>query len=648
MTMREWLTPAELAGLALPGLPTSVRGIQRIATEQGWAAARTAAGEPLTRRRNGKGGGWEYHRTLLPSAAQARLVAMAEQPTEPTGTKLRDQVSREDAWTLYADLPDKAKERAKDRLAVIDAVEQLELGRTTRSAAVAIVARQKGVSARSIFNWLDLVVGVERTDRVAYLVPRYTGGVATAECPDEGWEILKADFLRPEGPPAFSACFERLERVAKQRAWRLPSAKTLQRRMDAEVAPEVQCLAREGLEALQRHYPPQRRDRSVFAAMEAVNADGHTFDVFVRWPGEQLPVRVVMVGIQDLRSGMILSWRIDRSESAELVRLAFGDMVERYGIPQHAYLDNGRAFASKWLTGQMQHRHRFKIKAEEPRGILTMLGVTVHWVTPYHGQAKPIERAWKDLCETIARHPACAGAYTGNNPMAKPENYGNRAIPLTEFKALVDQEIRAHNARPKRRTAVCGGRQSFQQAFEESYETAPVQLATAEQRRLWLLAAENLTGNRTDGHIALMGNRYWSEEVGRLAGKPLTVRFDPQNLHESVHVYLRDGRYVGTARCIADVGFADVDAARDFARERKTYLRASKEALAAQRRMTPAQVADVLPPLPEETAPERNVIRLTQASQRPAPAQQLDDDGPRIALGSTLAVLSADRKRRQI
>ncbi|HOK71525.1 MAG TPA: hypothetical protein PLM83_08745, partial [Bacillota bacterium] len=34
----------------------------------------------------------------------------------------------------------------------------------------------------------------------------------------------------------------------------------------------------------------------------------------------------------------------------------------------------------------------------------------VHWTTPYHGQSKPIERAWKTLCEEVSKHPKFAGA----------------------------------------------------------------------------------------------------------------------------------------------------------------------------------------------------------------------------------------------
>jgi len=104
-------------------------------------------------------------------------------------------------------------------------------------------------------------------------------------------------------------------------------------------------LAREGSAAFERTVPAQVRDRSVFRAIEAVNADGHKFDLFIRWPDDTI-IRPVMVAVQDLYSGKILSYRVDRVENTHSVRLAFGDMVEAYGIPDHAYLDSGRAFAS--------------------------------------------------------------------------------------------------------------------------------------------------------------------------------------------------------------------------------------------------------------------------------------------------------------
>lgn len=647
--MRDWLTPAEIADLGLPGLPATKRGVNTLAADQGWSTAANAAGEPLARRRKGRGGGWEYHYTLLPSPAQASLVADADRPEpEPRKRKAVQPVeSREDAWSRFDDLPDKAKDTAKDRLAALDAVELLEAGAVTRTAAVCMVATKWGVAPRSLFSWMELVRGVPRPDWLPYLAPRYAGRTVTAECPAEAWDLVKADYLRLSAP-AFSACYWRVKRIADDRGWILPSQKTLQRRMDAEIPPEVQCLAREGVEALRRRFPAQRRDRSVFAAMEAINADGHKFDVFVRWLDGTVS-RVVLLAVQDLRSGMIVGWRVDRSESAELVRLAFGDVIGTFGIPQHAYLDNGRGFASKWLTGQMPFRHRFKIKNEEPAGILTSLGVTVHWTTPYSGQSKPIERAFRDLCETIAKHPAFEGAYTGNNPTAKPENYGSRAIPLDKFLAVVEQEIRWHNERPERRSQVCGGRMSFREAFDASYATAMPTLATDEQKRMWLLAAELVTAGSVDGAINLMGNRYWSNATGRMAGERLTVRFDPQNLHAGVHVYTRDNRYVGFAPCIDDAGFADTGKARQQARDRTQFVKGTRMALDAERRLSAADVARALPQIAATEPPEARLVRgvfndpMAQAAPERAPDDLFDDEEVRGRLFDLLA--EAERRR---
>lgn len=640
----EWLTTAMLADLKLPGLPTTVRSLNRIAANERWTEQLTATGEPLARRLASQGGGWEYHRSLLPTAAQARLAASAARDGDVKSVP----AGRGEAWARFERLPDAAKATAAERLAAIDAVEALQAGGMTRSAAVAVIARRQGCSAATVFNWLAAVQGVSLADRLAHLAPRYVGRTAKAECPPEAWELLKADYLRDAGR-SFKTCYDLVTRIAKTRGWTLPAAKTLQRRMDAEVPPEVQCLAREGRDALLRRFPAQRRDRSVFHAMEAVNADGHTFDVFVRWPGEATPVRVVMLAIQDLRSGAILAWRIGRSESSELVRLAFGDLFERWGIPTFAYLDNGRAFASKWLTGQMAFRHRFKVKAEEPRGILTQFGVKVRWTTPYHGQAKPIERAFRDLCETIAKHPAFAGAYTGNRPDAKPESYGSRAIPVDQFVQVVDQEIRWHNEKPGRRTIVCGGMQSFQQAFEESYAASAIRRATDEQRRLWLLAAENVFSATVDGSISLLGNRYWSHEVGRLSGQRLTVRFDPDQLHEGVHVYQLDGRYVGQAACIEDVGFNDTEAAKAHARARRRFARATADMLDAERRLGAADVAAAIPSIEGVPAPAPAVVRgmFPAAATRRSPLAEHDESLWDEGFAARVLDLKAEMDRRR-
>jgi transposase InsO family protein len=386
--------------------------------------------------------------------------------------------------------------------------------------------------------------------------------------------------------------------------------KTFQRRIEKTFPAAVVALARDGREAAARIFPHQRRNRSHFAAMQAVNADGHKFDVFVRWEDNTIG-RPLATVVQDLGTGMILGYRIAQSENWSAVRLAFADTIERYGIPEQCWLDNGRAFASKWLTGGMKTRYRFTVRDDEPQGILTQLGIKVHWTTPYHGQAKPIERAFRDLCEEIAKHPKCAGAYTGNNIDAKPENYGSKAIPIADFRALVASEIARHNARQGRRGASLNG-ESFAEAFARSISMPGnvVMRATAAQRRLLLMAAEGVTCRKPTGEIQLGGNRYWHEDLVAFMGKAVTVRFDPDDLHAPVGVYAKDGRLICEAPAIEATGFDNSADAQAHGRTKRQWVKAQHELLDAERRLGIAAVASLLPSVPAPEAPYSPVVRL--------------------------------------
>jgi hypothetical protein len=381
-----------------------------------------------------------------------------------------------------------------------------------------------------------------------------------------------------------------------------------------------------------RTFPTQERDRTVFHALEAVNADGHKFDVFVKTPTDAI-CRPIMVAFQDVYSGKILAWRYGETESSDLIRLALADMVRKWGIPRHVLFDNGRGFASKLLTGGAENRYRFKVRPEDPLGIVVGLGCKVHWATPFHGQAKPIERAFKDLCEDGAKHPEFAGAYTGNSPTAKPDNYGSKAVPLDTFLAVVSEGIAEHNAREGRRSPTCAGR-SFDATFEASYVSVPIRRATGEQRRLWLMAAEAVRVRSQDGTIHLFGNRYWSEFLLAHRGSQVVVRFDPQALAEPLHVYAADGRYLGGADCQEAAGFDSVEAAQTQARRWKQFLRATKQATEIQDRMSIDELARRLPKIEAAEPPEPKLVRplfAGNAALRAEPnADRQQDDEARV------------------
>ena len=624
----DWLTPAELTDALHPGLSGKARDAkirlwQIRAKDGGWKSRRNLAGAPLARR-EGRGGGWKYHVTVLPQEAQLRLAAIrakaaaSDVPAPEKGTA--------EVWAWFDRQTAKKKDTARQRLRVLDQVENLVRGGLQKNSAVAAMADAHGIGARTIWGWYDMVAGADRADWLPHLAPRNQGRTATADMSAEAWAAFKADYLRQEQPPA-EAVYDRIKDVAAERGWTVPSVKTFLRRVDREIPHACQVLMRKGPEAARLLYPAQERDRSHFHALQAVNADGHRVDVWKRWPDGDVSRPFVTV-VQDLHSNKWLGWRVDKNPTATGVRLAFYDVFRKYGIPDLAWLDNGREFAAKIITGGQPTRYRFKVTPDELNGVLTELGVQVHWTTPRSGQSKPIERSFRDFCNHIAKHPALAGAYAGNSPMNKPD-YRVKPVDLDNFLAVLEDGIKRHNARPGRRTGVCAGTLSFDQAFKESYERAPIRRATEAQLRMAMLSAERVTARQPNGSLHVEGNRYWDEFLTQHIGEKMTVRFDPEALHEPLHVYRTDGVYLGAAQCWEAVGFDSVDAARDHNRKRREWLKNNRRNAQLEQEMTIDQWAAMQPGMDEPEPPAARMVRLVTgnlAAARAMPAADPDHE----------------------
>lgn len=629
--IREWWTAAEFAAMGLPGVPATDRGVTLMIERNGHHAPELAWPDNASgvwRKRKAKGGGREYRADVLPTAAQTRL-AMRQRRAQPVATPSPDAAKAErdiagrHAW--FEALPERRKAQARDRLALLLAVRDREQAGASRDLAMMDVAAEGGVSLRTLYNWAGLVAGLDRHDWLPALAPRFTGRIAEVECDDAAWDALQALYLRPE-KPNFSDCYRDLQKLAAANGWTIPSARTLERRL-ADLPVTKRVLMREGVQALKELYPAQRRVRTDLHALQAVNADGHKWDVFCRWP-DGFVGRPVSVFFQDLYSNMALSWRTARSENTATVLLAFGDMVEAFGIPDTITLDNGRNFASKWFSGGTPNRYRFKVKDSDPVGVLTQLGTEIHWTTPYSGQSKPIERMFRDFAQSIAKDIRFAGAWTGNTIDAKPENYASAAVPIDLFEAVIAERVAEHNARAGRRSKVCDGRLSFEAAFRLSYQDAVIRRARPEHSRLWLLAAEGITVRQQDGSLNFENNRYWHEALLEHLGKKVVVRFDADDLHAGLHVYRLDGAYIAHAPCIEDVGFYSKAEGQAANRARRDWMRAQKSA--AETRFS---LDDIVALMPTPATPEpidpprivRPVFGNLAATARPANDYDQDD-----------------------
>lgn len=596
-----WWTAREIAEAMLPDMPKAMSGVDAMTRRLGWREH-----PKFAQRRSGRGGGWEYRWELFTSAARRKLLKDA---TITVQAAVRD-VSEVHTW--FDGLPDTVKARAQERHKTLLMVLEMERSGLTRFLAVDAIARIQDVSDRTIWNWFKMVEGVTDIDWLCHLAPRHRAVVRNdkkADCAPEFMERLKSDYLRLERP-SFASCYRRTKRWCQAKGVQYLPDRTSRRRLNEQVPRVTQIFAREGYIGLARCFPPQTRDRTGMVALEGVNADCHKFDVFVRWPGEIKPSRAQIVAFQDLYSGKILSWRVDHNPNKVAVMAAFGDMIEDYGIPEHCLFDNGREFANKWLTGGAKTRFMFKIRDDDPLGVLTLLGIKIHWATPAHGQAKPIERAFRDFADDIAKDPRFAGAYVGNRPDAKPENYGNKAIPIEDFIKVVGEGVIEHNARLGRLSDTARG-SSFDLTFAESYASAPIRKATEEQRRLWLMGQEVLTLHKTHGRLTLHKNKYWSNWMNEFAGQKVVARFDPEDLHAGVHIYALDGAFLGFGACEEKVGFFDLTGAKDTARRKSAIKRIERKLLEQHRTISVAELGAGIDQIAsgEPAKPEAKVVQ---------------------------------------
>lgn len=610
-----WWTATEVAEARLPDMPGTQQNVDALAKRSGWRSH-----PEWSRQRTGKGGGWEYNWQLFPIAARRKLLKDARLPDQDQQDASPDLA---DLQAYYESLPEAVKAKAQHRKKVLSEVLAHERSGLTRFFAVGQVALMHDIGDRTIWNWFKLVRGYPEADWLYLLAPRNKAGARKepkAQCSPEFMDHLKGLFLQLEGP-TFAQAYRDARKIARNNGWAILCDRTARRRLNEQVPRVVQVYAREGIAGLERCFPPMIRSKLDMHAMEHVNADCHKFDVFTEWEDGYID-RCQIVAFQDIYSGKVLSWRIDHTPNEAAVMSAFGEMIETWGIPEHCTFDNGREFAAKWLSGGVKTRYRGKVRDDDPMGVLPLLGIQIHWATPGHGQAKPVERTFRDFASDIAKDIRFAGAYVGNHIDAKPENYKSRAIPIKDFIRVVDERIKEHNARVGRMSETANGR-SFDITFAESYERSAIRRATDEQKRLWLMGQKTLTMQKNHGRIHAFGNYFWSDWMSEYAGKRVIVRFDIEDLQSGVYIYELTGEFMGFAPCQLAKGFRDLTAAKENARAKAQFRRAHRKLLKAERRLSQKEIAAQLDaiPAPDPVVPENKIVAMPKGDARPVAAR---------------------------
>ena len=654
--IKSYYTAKEIADMRLRSLPTFHRNVRTTAEKEGWT----------NRKRVGRGGGTEYLFDSLPADVQdeihiiaaraaAKAQAKAAKDSQPALVNKPNEANYlpEVIWSGWEDATAKQKARATEKVGGCFAVDDLVNTGMGVVQAIETVAADTDVSTGSLKRWYYKVRNFERSDWLPILLGNYQPNTSRqATMSDTAWEAFKADYLRLERPQ-MGTCYERLKLLAAEHNWTIPSLSSVKRKLEREVPMTQRVLLRQGEHKLFEMYPALIRSVESLEAMEWINGDGYKHNVFVEFPDGEI-TRPVTWMWQDVRTRKILAYRTDKSENSDTIRLSMMDLIYRYGIPRKATIDNTRAAANKKMTGGVKNRYRFKVKEDDPDGIMKVLGIEVFWTSVNygkgHGQAKPIERAFSHggIPETVDKDIRLRGHNTGGGPKDKPDNYhgGKRGASYEDFITVLEQGIELWNNREGRKTEICNEIYSFNQVFERDYAKATVRRATKEQLRLLMLTSEAVTlkpngtfSSGAGGSVNKQKNRYEAVDLIGSRHKKVVIRFDPQKLHENVLVYSLDGRFLAEAVCTEKAGFGDTVKAREQKRDQTRLVKSTKAAAKAQLNMTQRKLAalheerevedEALPPLPSITeimVAEGNTMRKQAVEADADTENEFDND----------------------
>ncbi len=675
---RAWFTAAALAGL--PGMATTERGVQKAAARSAW----------ISRERSGRGGGREYSIESLPPETQAALLTRGiasfsgpATPPPPTAAPLSSAADSQPVAGVSYDLdalqmqfdraPDTMKAEVGRKQRACMAIGQLVDGGQTAGAARLAVSVATNVPAGTLKDWWYRVCFAPRGHWQLLLLDAYAGRTATVECPEEAYDWYVGQYLTRRRP-THADTYRRLQRLAEKGGWTLPSAKTLQRLVDSRVSRATQVLMRDGPEALGRMFPGKARDKSCFAAGQAVNGDGLKFDkLWVKFPDGEILNTATAWFWQDLHSGKVLAWRAGKTENTDLFRLSVWDLTA-ICLPEHVWVDNTTVAANKAMTAGAGNRHRFKDQPDDLTGALVQLGMWPHFTNPDqvigNPGSKPIERAFGigGIHDAVATNPRLI-----NTGFSKAT-----AIDFGAFQEVLKEEVARLNAQPMRRSLACNGQLSFDQAWEKSHSTTLQRRATEAQRRILLLMPEVVTVNRRNSVVAIQAGRgpqgqntYWCEQLAQHQGEKVVVYYDPENLSQDVAVYTLDARYLFQAQHMASEAFLNTTVGREHGKEKRRFVKATKLAATAATRMSameraaryaqssppaapPADAAAAAPPRRVVAGhfkgvidPQRELQRAAGQDFEPA-APQADNEYSERFIRTTEAWAEAKKRKAQI
>lgn len=466
----------------------------------------------------------------------------------------------------------KAQEKAYKPLDHFSAAEREEIGETMRLLERwKEYRRQPGSAAQLDAEFVELLrqedpehaVSVKTLYRkkkaledndLEGLVDRRGKARKGKSCIDETvWQVFLSFYLDLREPKA-KECYEATIKYVRKNYPHLvegiPTYSTFVRHIEKDVPYAVQQLGREGKKALRdRCAPYVRRIYDSMASNEIWVADNHTFDILSR--DGKATHRLYLTAFFDARSGIFTGVYVTTAPSSQSTVIALRRGIQRYGIPDVVYVDNGREFLTFDLGG-LGHRKKKSKAAEDrhdPPTILQRLGIEMMNAQVKNARAKIIERRFLDFKNRVSK---LFETYTGGNVLEKPENLekllrAGKGPTDRELTEAVEQLLEGYmNEQPYGGAVVADRGKPRMQIYNENLHRKRVPRSEEDLNLLLMRSTRSIKVDRPGVYLTVgkMKLYYRTDEfVLNYQGKKVYLRYDPLDLSH-VRAYDEEDRFI--------------------------------------------------------------------------------------------------------
>ena len=362
--------------------------------------------------------------------------------------------------------------------------------------------------------------------------------------------------------------YGKLKEVAQLNGWgRIPSYQSVARYinylMEDEGMKNAWFLAAKGeREYRNRVMVKGRRDTKGLQVMQIVMGDEHTFDCWVSYKqpnGKVVAIRPKLVAWIDMRSRALLGDVVCKDGNSDILKHSLLKLIyhDAGSVPQYIYIDNGRDYTSKSMTGY-DRKSRRRDKQEDKmsgyfddmaRGFYRSIGIIDdHEALPYRPWSKgQIERFFGSVCNAFTKwFSSYTGTLTGSKTDAKVDKDIQRMLEagelltMEEFYAAWEEWLHGVYMKKEHRGLKKAGEEwktpegVFENAERYFKAAPPKSYAT-----MLMMKSDNAYVYPTG--ISRFGYEYRSDELCPYIGESVNIKYDPEDM-ATIYVFDKKNR----------------------------------------------------------------------------------------------------------